>query len=47
MNPWLMWPAIALGVFQLYMLVPVAWRLGPKGDDFDEITAAREAGVRA
>ena len=35
-NPWLLWPAVVLGVVQLWMLVPILVGLGPKGDTYPE-----------
>ena len=35
-NPWVLWPALVLGLVQLWMLVPILVRLGPKGDTYPE-----------
>jgi len=35
-NPWLVWPAIVLGLVQLWMLAPLLVRLGPPGDVYPE-----------
>ncbi len=37
-NPWVLWPAVVLGVVQLWMLVPILVGLGPKGDTYPERT---------
>ncbi len=42
-SPWLLWPAAALGLWQLAALLPVAVRLGPRPDDFDALTEAEVA----
>ena len=34
-SPWLLWPAAALGLWQLTALLPIAVRLGPRPDDYD------------
>jgi len=33
-NPWLVWPAVALGLLQLWMLLPLVVGLGPRGDTY-------------
>jgi len=35
-NPWLLWPALVLGLLQLWMLAPLFFRLGPPGDVYPE-----------
>jgi cellulose synthase (UDP-forming) len=37
-NPWLVWPALALGAMQLWMLLPLVIELGPAGDTYPSIT---------
>jgi cellulose synthase (UDP-forming) len=33
-NPWVLWPAVVLGLVQLWMLVPILVGLGPEGDSY-------------
>jgi cellulose synthase (UDP-forming) len=35
-NPWMIWPGIALAVFQVYLLAPMLITLGPAGDVYPE-----------